>query len=151
MTPIGTRRRSWLAGSLGIVATPLLAQVQPPAKVFRIGLLGSSSPASAEARHVWGGFFEGMRALGYVEGRDFVVEGRFYGAHADRLPAMAAELVALRVAVIVAGVPSAPEAAKRATTIRRVRGWWPAWRALAATSPARRSSARRCAANNWSC
>jgi putative tryptophan/tyrosine transport system substrate-binding protein len=112
----GTRRRGWLAGLLGTVVTPLLAQTQPPAKPFRIGLLGASSPTSTEARHVWGGFFEGMRALGYVEGRDFVVVGRFYGAHADRLPALAAELVALRVDVIVAGAPPAPEVARRATS-----------------------------------
>jgi putative ABC transport system substrate-binding protein len=116
VNPNGIRRRGWLTASLGMAAAPLLARAQPAAKAFRIGLLGASSPTSAEARHVWSGFFDGMRELGYVEGRDFVVDGRFYGAQADRLPALAAELVGLPVAVIVAGAPPAPEAARRATS-----------------------------------
>jgi putative ABC transport system substrate-binding protein len=116
VTLYGTRRRSWLAGLLATFAAPAFAQAQPPAKPFRIGLLGGSSPTSAEARHVWAGFFDGLREFGYVEGRDFVVEGHYYGDRADRLPTLAAELVALRVAVIVAGAPPAPEAARRATS-----------------------------------
>ncbi|CAG0955598.1 hypothetical protein BURK1_00433 [Burkholderiales bacterium] len=56
-----------------------------------------------------------MRDLGYVDGRNIVVEGRYYGDNIGRLPALAAELVGLQVDVIVAGSPPAPEAARRAT------------------------------------
>jgi putative ABC transport system substrate-binding protein len=106
-------RRAWLAASLGLLATPLLAQAQQ--KVFRIGLLGGSSPTSPEASHVWAAFFEGLRELGYVEGRNITIENRFCGDRIERLPALAAELVQLRVDVIVAAAPPAPEAARRAT------------------------------------
>src|SRR5499427_3967565 len=57
-----------------------------------------------------------MRELGYLEGQNMLVEGRFYGDHTERLPALAAELVQLKVDVIVAGTPPAPEAAQRATS-----------------------------------
>jgi len=57
-----------------------------------------------------------MRELGCVEGQNILVEGRFYGDHTDRLPALAAELVQLKVDVIVAGAAPAPEAAQRATS-----------------------------------
>ena len=109
-------RRTLLIGSLSMVASPLIANAQAPARVFRIGLLGGSPPTSAEARHIWQGFFHGLRDLGYVEGQNVVLEGRYYGENLDELPALAAELVRLRVDVIVAGAPPAPEAAKRATS-----------------------------------
>ena len=57
-----------------------------------------------------------MRDLGYVEGRNFVIEGRWYGERTERLPTLAAELVRLKVDVIVAGATPAPEAAQRATS-----------------------------------
>ncbi len=111
------RRSVSLAGGIGaslcLLATPLLAQAQQ--KVFRIGLLGGYSPASPEAAHVWAAFFDGLRELGYVEGRNITIESRFYGDRIERLPALAAELVQLRVDVIVAAAPPAPEAARRAT------------------------------------
>jgi hypothetical protein len=47
----------------------------------------------AESPHVWAGSFEGMRELGHVEGRDFVIEGRYYGDRIDRLPALADEVI----------------------------------------------------------
>jgi putative ABC transport system substrate-binding protein len=57
-----------------------------------------------------------MRELGYVEGQNILVEGRWYEDRTDRLPALAAELVRLKVDVIVAGAPPAPEAAQGATS-----------------------------------
>jgi len=85
-----------------------------PGKVYRIGYLGGTPP-TAEPR-LWEGFFEGLRDLGYVDGQNFHFEGRYYGDRIERLPALAAELVQLKVDVIVAGGPPAPEAAQRATT-----------------------------------
>jgi putative ABC transport system substrate-binding protein len=93
----------------------MAAQTQPQANAFRIGILASSTPTSPEAAHVWGGFFQGLRELGYVDGRNIVIEGRYYGNRVELLPTLAAELVRLQVDVIVAGAPPAPEAARRAT------------------------------------
>src|SRR6185436_17512017 len=100
----------------GLLAAPMAAQAQSQTKAFRIGILGGSSVTSPEAVHIWDGFFQGLRELGYVEGRNFVIEGRYYGDSAERLPTLAAELVRLQVDVIVTGAPPAPEAAKRATS-----------------------------------
>jgi len=112
-----TTRRAFL-GTLagGLLAAPLAAGAQLTAKVYRIGLLGGSPPNSPGGRVAWEGFFQGMRELGYVEGQNILVEGRFYGDHTERLPALAAELVQLKVDVIVAGTPPAPETAQRATS-----------------------------------
>jgi ABC-type uncharacterized transport system substrate-binding protein len=108
------RRRFLLSSLVGALAAPLAAWAQP--KVFRIGLLGSSSPTAPEASRIWEGFFQGLRELGYVEGQNILIEGRFYGDRTERLPALAVELVRLKVDVIVAQGPPAPEAAQRATS-----------------------------------
>ena len=108
-------RRAFL-GALGLFAVPITSEAQPAAKVYRIGLLGGSPPKSPGGRRAWEGFFHGMRELGYVEGQNMLVEGRFYGDQTGRLPALAAELVRLNVDVIVAGTSPAPEAAQRATS-----------------------------------
>jgi len=110
-------RRTFLAGTGAVLlAAPLAAGAQPAAKVSRLGLLGGSPPNSPGGRRAWQGFFQGMRELGYVEGQNILVEGRFYGDHTERLPSLAAELVQLKVDVIVAGASPAPEAAQRATS-----------------------------------
>jgi putative ABC transport system substrate-binding protein len=98
---------------LALLATPLAAEAQPPAKVPRIGVLGGTSP---EVSPVLREFFQRLRELGYVEGQNVVIEGRYYGDRVDRLPALAAELVRIPVDVIVAGAAPAPEAAKAATS-----------------------------------
>ena len=109
-------RRTWLVGSLVLLATPVVAKAQPPARLVRIGLLSGSTRTSPEASHIWAAFSQGLRELGYVEGQNVVIEGRFYGDNIDRLPSLAAELVRLSVDVIVTGAPPAPEAARRATS-----------------------------------
>jgi len=113
---VTTRRKfiGTLAG--GLVTAPLAAGAQQAAKAYRLGLLGGSPPNSPGGRRAWEGFFQGMRELGYVEGQNILVEGRWYGERTDRLPALAAELVRLKVDVIVAGAAPAPEAAQRATS-----------------------------------
>jgi putative tryptophan/tyrosine transport system substrate-binding protein len=112
-----TTRREFIGTLMaGLLAAPLAAGAQQAAKVYRVGLLGGSPPNSPGGRIAWEGFFQGMRELGYVEGQNILVEGRFYGDHTERLPALAAELVQLNVDVIVAGTAPAPEAAQRATS-----------------------------------
>jgi len=101
-----------IAGCL--LAAPLTADAQPAAKVPRIGFLGNST-AALEANLV-GPFREGLRELGYVEGRNILIEYRWAEGKNERLPALIAELIALKVDVIVtAGTPAAL-AVKKATT-----------------------------------
>ena len=109
-------RRTWLAAAVGLIAAPRVGDAQAPAKVFRIGLLGGSTPTSPEAGHIWAAFFQEMRDLGYVEGQNVVFVGRYYGDRIEQLPAFAAELVRLQVDVIVAAATPAPETARRATS-----------------------------------
>ncbi len=114
-----TTRRAFI-GALtgGLLAAPLVAEAQQPAaKVYRIGLLGGSPPTAAEASaRLWEVLFQELRELGYVEGQNIVFEGRWYGERTERLPALAAELVQLKVDVIVTGASPAPEAAQHATS-----------------------------------
>ena len=102
--------------------TPLAAtasaqeyKAQQPAKVFRIGILGTYPPTTPEFAHLWEAFAQGLRERGYIEGQNLVVERRFMEEKAERLPVLAAELVRLKVSVIVAGGQPPPVAAKRAT------------------------------------
>ncbi len=108
------KRREFIFGSMA-AAWPLAARAQQlSAKVFRIGFLGlptaDSLPKRTEA------FRAGLRDLGYQEGRDFIIEYRWADGNYDRLPALLADLVRLKVDVIVThGVPGVL-AAKRATS-----------------------------------
>jgi putative ABC transport system substrate-binding protein len=99
---------------LGAVAAPLAAEAQAPAKVPRIGFLWSLSPT--DLPHLREAFRQRLRELGYVEGQTIAIEYRFAEGRPERLPALAAELVRLKVDVIVTGPPPAPEAAKQATS-----------------------------------
>ena len=104
-------RRAFL-GSLtgGFLAAPVAAEAQPAAKTFRIGYLATNpTPHFQEA------FRQGLRDLGYVEGRNLVIEDRDAEGKLERLPALAAELVALKVDVIVASGTPAALATKQAT------------------------------------
>ena len=108
-------RRAFL-GTLtgGLLATPLAAEAQQTAKIVRIGYLSSNLATSPHLREA---FRQGLRDLGYVEGRNLVLEDRDAEGKVERLPALAAELVALKVDVIVteAGSTVVPVAAKQAT------------------------------------
>src|SRR5215831_4986270 len=109
------RRRKFLAALVGVaaVAWPLTARAQQAAMPV-IGYLNSGSPESDTPRLT--GLRRGLNESGYVEGRNLVIEYRWAGNQADRLPALAADLVQLRVAVIVASGPPSTFAAKAATT-----------------------------------
>ena len=88
---------------------------QQPKKVPRIGYLTADS-RSAHADVRAEAFREGLRELGYVEGKNIVIEWRQAEGSLDRLPALAAELVRLKVDVIVTGGPTATRPVKAATT-----------------------------------
>ncbi|HEV2056384.1 MAG TPA: ABC transporter substrate-binding protein [Methylomirabilota bacterium] len=96
-----------------LLAVPLAAEAQAPAKVPRIGFL--TTPSRTNDPRL-GAFLQGLRELGYVEGQNIAIEYRFAEGRPERLPALAAELVRLKVDVIVTGGPPAPEAAKQATS-----------------------------------
>jgi ABC-type uncharacterized transport system substrate-binding protein len=107
------RRRFLALVSGGLLAAPLAAEAQQAAKVPRIGILTINLAASPP--HLHEAFRQGLRDLGYVEGRSVVIEYRDAGGKVERLPALAAELVALKVDVIVAGPIVAAQAAKQVT------------------------------------
>src|SRR5258705_11284919 len=98
---------------LGALFGPDTAGAQQAAKVARIGWLALNLAASPPQLH--GAFRQGLRDLGYVEGRNVVIEYRDAEGKPERLPALAAELVALKVDVIVAGATPHALAAKQAT------------------------------------
>jgi putative ABC transport system substrate-binding protein len=101
----------------GLLATPLAAEAQPAAKVYRIGLLGTVPLTDPGTSRIWDGFLEGLRQLGYVEGQNIVIERRFSEGRYERLPALAAELVRLKVDVIVAAATTVDEAKRTTSTI----------------------------------
>ena len=90
-----------------------LAEAQQPAKVPRIGYLAANSLSAFSARIE--AFQQGLRDLGYVEGKTIVIEWRSAEEKLDRLPALAAELVRLEVNIIVTGGGGATRPAKQAT------------------------------------
>ena len=99
--------------TLSLLAAPLPADAQPPAKVPRIGVLWPASPTVTS----WlSPFVQGLRDLGYVEGQHIAFTYRYAEGNLDRLPDLAAELVRLPVDILVAGGVAAALAAKHATT-----------------------------------
>jgi len=108
------RRRCVGAFAGSLVLARSIAEAQPAAKIYRIGFfLGASGESVAS---LFNAFNDGLRDLGYVEGRNVHFERRFADGHMDRLPAIAAELVRLRVDVIVTGSSIHVAAARQATT-----------------------------------
>jgi putative tryptophan/tyrosine transport system substrate-binding protein len=103
-------RRAFVTGFGAVLIAPLAAGAQQPGKVARIGRLEQGSSGTDEA------FRQGLRELGYVDGQNVVIEYRYADGRAERLPDLAAELVSLRVDVIVSGGTLAPLAAKQATS-----------------------------------
>ena len=107
-------RRCLLGVAGGAAAWPLVARAQSTGRPFRIGFLGPASPGDLPQRLE--AFRAGLHALGYQEGRDFVMEFRWAQGDYDRLPALVAELVALKVDVIVTHGTPGVLAAKRGTS-----------------------------------
>jgi putative ABC transport system substrate-binding protein len=102
-----------LALSTMLLALSLPAQAQQPKKIAKIGYLVPGTPAVGA--DLLEAFRQGLRELGYVEGKTFVLEVRYGEARAERLPELARELVGLKVDVIVAATDVATAAVKRET------------------------------------
>jgi putative ABC transport system substrate-binding protein len=109
-----TTRRAFL-GTLagGLLATPLTAYAQQAGKVYRIGIL-ETIPAAQNAANL-DALRKGLRNLGYIEGRNLVIEYRSADGLAERFPDLASELVRLKVDLIVTRGTPAARAAKNAT------------------------------------
>jgi putative ABC transport system substrate-binding protein len=110
------RRREFISLVGGAAAAwPVAARAQQARKVWQIGFLAGATRPVQLGTSVYAGFLRGMRELGYVEGRDFVMEWRFAEGRFELFPELAAELVRLNVDVIVLGGTSAVSGAQRAT------------------------------------
>jgi putative ABC transport system substrate-binding protein len=108
-----TRRELLIALGAGALAWAGAVRAQAPAKVRRIGLLATTSPSAAAPMQQ--AFRLGLRDLGWVEGKNISIEYRYAEGNIDRLPDLAADLVRLKVDVIVAYSPPAAVAAQKAT------------------------------------
>jgi putative ABC transport system substrate-binding protein len=107
-------RRDFIRGIvLGLLASPLAAEAQPAAKMYRIGMLERTSPAINAPN--FDAFRQGLRDLGYVEGKNLIIEYRSADGQDERFPDLAAELVRLKVDLIVTRGTQAALAAKHAT------------------------------------
>jgi putative ABC transport system substrate-binding protein len=109
-------RRAFIAALGSTVAWPLAARAQPAGRIPRIGFMGNST-AAMEANLV-GPFRDGLRELGYEEGRNILIEYRWADGNYQRFPALIAELLAANVDVIVtAGTPAALAVKNAMTTV----------------------------------
>jgi putative ABC transport system substrate-binding protein len=109
------KRRAFVSTvGMSLLAAPLRLAAQQPQRVPRVGYLFSFT--SAEARHLWEACRQGLRELGYVEGQNIVLEPRWADGRHERLPELAADLVRLKVDVIVSSATPASRAAKAATS-----------------------------------
>jgi putative tryptophan/tyrosine transport system substrate-binding protein len=108
-------RRVFVTSLAAVLAAPLGVEAQQAARIPRIGVLHPGAPATSS--HFAAAFTEGLRELGYLEGQNIVVERRFGEAKAERLSDIAAELVRLKVDVIVTSTDPGIGAVKRQTQL----------------------------------
>jgi putative ABC transport system substrate-binding protein len=109
------RRKLVITLGAGALVAPFGSFAQRQSKVWRVGFLGTRRPASLDTDFI-GAFPQGMRELGYIEGKNLVIDWRFADGDVERLPGLANELVQLKVDVIVAGAILDARAAQKATT-----------------------------------
>ena len=111
------KRRKLIAGLGGVLlAGPAIAFAQSKDKVWRVGILATRNRPALLDADAFGQFMRGMRELGYVEGKNLQVEFRWAEGKYERLPGLAAELVQLKVDVIVAAGAQDIDAARKATS-----------------------------------
>ena len=115
--PSAIQNPKWVgifAITLTFICGGIEAEAQQPTKIPRIGYLSASSASEASSRTE--AFRQGLRELGYVEGKNIVIEFHYADGHFDRLPGLVANLVRLKVDVIVTAGPSVTGPAKQATS-----------------------------------
>jgi putative ABC transport system substrate-binding protein len=107
-------RRTFIGGvAFGLLVVPLASLAQQVGKVYRVGML-ETTPMAMNAANL-GAFRQQLRDLGYVEGRNLIIEYRSAEGRSERFPGLAAELVNMKVDLIVARGSLATQAAKNAT------------------------------------
>jgi putative tryptophan/tyrosine transport system substrate-binding protein len=111
---MNNRKLGNFALSAMLLALCVSAEAQQPKKVLRIGLLSGASPSTNVPRHE--AFRQGLRELGYIEGQNIAIEYRYAEGKRDRYPELAAELVRLKVDIILTAGPGPTRAAKAATS-----------------------------------
>jgi ABC-type uncharacterized transport system substrate-binding protein len=109
-------RRDTVLALLAFSAAPLISHAQQQGKIWRVGFLAPRRRPDSIDSDFLGAFPRGMRELGYVEGKNLVIEWRFADGESERLPDLAAELVRLKVDVIVSPSSQAISALQKATT-----------------------------------
>jgi len=114
MEPSMSKKNIALAVGTTLLALSFPAEAQQPGKVPRIGFLESGGDERTKNRLA--AFQQGLRELGYVQGKNILIEQRYAAGQFEKLPELAAELVRLKVDVILAGGAPAAHAAKEATT-----------------------------------
>src|SRR5271156_1619166 len=116
MVLFGISRRGFLTGLGGAaLVPPLLRDACAPSSLPVVGFLNTESANSGYGRMA-NVFRDGLQEAGFVDGKNVAIEYHWADGHSDRLPAMAADLVRRRVALIAATTTPAAEAAKAATT-----------------------------------
>jgi len=110
------RRKLLIALGLGALAVPLASVAQQQNKIWRVGFLALRHVDFVDTDYYYGPFRQGMRELGYIEGRNLAIEWRSAEGRAERLPALVADLVQLKVDVIVTAGSAATSAAQKATS-----------------------------------
>jgi putative ABC transport system substrate-binding protein len=109
-------RRAFISGiTVGLLAAPLAAEAQQAGKVYRVGVLTNRASDPAEVR-LWQAFRSGLRERGWIEGQNTLIEFREAEGNVARLPELAADLVRLKVDLIVARASTFVQAAKAATS-----------------------------------
>ena len=115
-------RRTFLTGTGAVLfAAPRAAETQSQARPARVGFVEAGSLSAN--RHFLDAFRQGLRDLGYVEGQSIVIEDRWADGRSERFPALIAELIRLKVDVIVQASTSGALAAKKATSTIPVVFW----------------------------
>lgn len=112
---MNNRRKLIVALGVGALSAPIYSFAQQQGKVWRVGYLGPTTSATSEKRYLEP-MRAGLRDFGYVEGKNLTIDFRWADGRNDRLPALAAELVSLKVDVIVTNGVPATRAAKEATS-----------------------------------
>lgn len=108
---------------LALAAVPPSSFAQQQGKIWRVGFLSQRARPDSLDADIFGSFPRGMRELGYVEGKNFVIEWRFADGDVGRLPSLAAELVRLKVdAIVTSSTPATKVLQKATTTIPIVMG-----------------------------